>query len=82
MGSGALLMSEKKRPPEHAIYVGTKIDVKVMRRAKAAAALKGQSVQEWLSDLANVAASEAIKEPPLKRDPPPPHPKRNPPRKP
>lgn len=47
-----------------------------MPRVKAAAALAGKTVQEWLSDLANKWASEAIHEKPIKRKDPPLHPKR------
>lgn len=76
MGNGAATLMKPSEKKEHAVYVATKIDADVMRRVKAAAALDGRTVQEWLSDVANGASSEAINLPPIKRKPQPPHPKR------
>lgn len=50
-------------------YVSVKIDQDVLRLAKAASSLDGKTVQDWLSDLANSAASERLKAKPIKRKP-------------
>lgn len=75
MGTGALLMSEPKQ--QYASYVTVKLDVQVLRLVRAAAALEGKSVQDWLSDLANEPAARRVGEKPVKRLPAPPHPKRS-----
>lgn len=66
-------MAEEKQ--RYAEYVTTKLDVQVMRLVRAAAALDNKSVQDWLSDLANEPAARRCGEKPVKRLPPPPHPK-------
>ena len=48
-------------------YVSVKIDDQILPLAKAAAALDGQSVQDWLSDLANAAASKRLRQKPIER---------------
>lgn len=50
-------------------YTGTKIDVEVLRLVRAAAALEGIRMQDWLSDVANEAASKVLGRKPLKRKP-------------
>lgn len=50
-------------------YTGTKIDVEVLRLVRAACALRGIRMQDWLSDLANEAASKELGRKPLKRKP-------------
>lgn len=70
---GHLLVKAATFP--HPLYAPAKIDVDVYLVARAAAAINGQRVYDWLSDLANIEGSKAISKPPLKRKPPPPHPK-------
>lgn len=62
--------------PEYCSYTSTKIDVEVYRVARAAAALSGQTAQDYISDVVNEAASRLVNRKPIKRKQPPPHPKR------
>jgi uncharacterized protein (DUF1778 family) len=64
-------MSEPESTEEFCTYVSVKIDDQVLPLVKAAAALAGESVQDWLSDLANAAASKAVSRKPLRRRPKP-----------
>jgi len=77
MGSGAILMSEKKKV-DYAAYGTVKIDVELIPLIRAAAALSGKNIQEWASDHLNRLAAEVLERNPIKRKPAPPHPKRNP----
>lgn len=72
--SGAVAVAERK--PEYARYASCKIDAEVMRVARAAASLAGRSVQDWISDHINILSAKALNRDPIKRKPPPPHPKR------
>lgn len=63
-------MSATEKEPEFARYAPTKLDAAVMPKAKAAAALKEQTVQEWLSDIANEASAKQLGIKPIKRLPP------------
>ena len=51
-------------------YVGTKIDNQVHPLARAAAALVGKHVQDFISDAVNDAAAKVLKREPIKRRPP------------
>lgn len=51
-------------------YSPVKLDADILPLAKAAAALAGKTVQEWLSDVANESASGALSRKPVKRLPP------------
>lgn len=51
-------------------YTGTKIDAEVLRLMRAACAIEGVRMQDWLSDLVNEAASEILGRNPIKRKPP------------
>lgn len=74
MGNGAAVMSKAK--PEYCRYRSGKFDVALTFRIKAAAALQGKSVQEYMSDALNADSARVVKEEPLKRLPPPPRPPR------
>ena len=50
-------------------YTGTKIDVDILRIVRAAAALEGMRMQDWLSDVANKAASDVLGRKAIKRKP-------------
>lgn len=66
---------------EVAEYTMVRIDVAVLPRARASAALSGDvSVQEFISDVVNKAAAEILRMEPIKRRPAPP--RRPPPPKP
>jgi hypothetical protein len=54
---------------EYCTYVPCKIDPEVLRFAKGAAAVEGKDVQDWLSDIANVAAAKILNRKPIKRRP-------------
>lgn len=62
------VMSEEKQE-NFCTYTSVKIDDEVLRRVKAAAGLDGKSVQDWLSDVANVAASKSLGKKALTRRP-------------
>ena len=53
-------------------YVSMKVDDAILPLAKAAAALEGQSVQDFASDVLNSAAAKILGRKPVKRRPPPP----------
>lgn len=55
---------------ELAQYTGTKIDAEVLRLMRAACALQGVRMQDWLSDLVNEKASDMLGRKPIKRKPP------------
>lgn len=63
----ATAMSEEV---EHCTYASIKLDDAVLPFAKAAAAIAGLSVQDWLSDLANEHSARALGRKPVKRRPP------------
>lgn len=66
-------MSEKKS--DVCSYASIRIDDQVLPLARAAAALTGDvTVQEFISDAVNVAASRVLKRNPIKRRPAPPKP--------
>ena len=66
----------KKPEPAFCTYASVKLDDEVLPLVRAAAALSGDvTVQEFLSDVANEAASRVLKREPLKRRPVPPKPK-------
>jgi uncharacterized protein (DUF1778 family) len=54
---------------EYVAYVSTKIDDEVHPLARAAAALQGVSVQEFISDAVNEAAAKILNRQPVKRRP-------------
>jgi hypothetical protein len=62
-------MSDKKKPVEFCTYISTKIDDQVLPLVGAAASLEGMSVQDYLSDIANEAASRRLGYKPVKRRP-------------
>jgi hypothetical protein len=64
----ATLMAER----QHCSYSSVKLDSDILPSVKAAAALSRQSIQDWLSDLANEAAAKRLGSKPIKRLPPPP----------
>ena len=64
----AMPMSKDKI--EFCTYSPTKIDSQVLPLVKAAAALMQQNAQEWLSNVANEAASKQLARTPIKRRPP------------
>lgn len=70
------IMADKK--PVYCSYTGVKIDSDVLLIARAAAALAGQRMQDWLSDLVNEHGSPQIHRKPIARKPPPPGKKRGP----
>lgn len=65
MACGVLEMAE-----EYCVYASVKMDVALINLAKQAAAKSGKSIQEWLSDVVNDAASRQVRERPVKRLPP------------
>lgn len=73
MGNGAAIVS---KPKEYCRYRSAKVDVALTMRIKAAAAMSNKSVQEYISDALNADSAKVVKEPPLKRLPPPPRPTR------
>lgn len=58
------------KTPEYAVYVSVKIDVEVLKLAKGAAGVSGLAVQDYISDVVNVAASKELNRPQVKRKPP------------
>lgn len=66
MSPVATIMSEETK---YVSYATIKIDDEVLPAVKAAAALSGQTVQEWLSDLANETAAKFLNRKPVKRRP-------------
>ena len=65
----ATIMAKKETEQPHCTYASVKIDDKILPIAKAASSLQGKSVQEWLSDLANQAASKFLGRDPIIRRP-------------
>lgn len=59
-------MPEKDKA-ETVEYVSVKIDKEVYKVAKAAAALEGKDIQDYLSDVMNVVASKALGHKPVRR---------------
>jgi len=66
----ATLMAKEPKPVEYARYSVVKLDSEVLPRVRAAANLKSTSVQEWLSDLANLFAAKELRLEPLPRKKP------------
>lgn len=64
MGLVATAMAE-----EFCTYSVVKLDSEVLRLVKAASALEGKHTQDWLSDVANAAASARLNHKPIKRRP-------------
>ena len=61
----------EEAPEQFCKYIGTKIDSEVYPLARAAAALSDNAtVQEFISDVVNVAASKILNRKPIKRRPP------------
>lgn len=67
----ATMKKQPKRSNSSCTYVSVKLDDQVLPLVKAAAALAHQTVQDWLSDLANAAASEQVGRNPITRREPP-----------
>lgn len=67
MSQVAFAMAETS---EFCNYTTTKVDDEVLPLVKAAAALTGLKVQEFVSNVLNDAASKAIGRKPIKRKPP------------
>lgn len=62
-------MNEKEQAQELCTYTSVKVDDQVLPLAKAAAALAGQKVQDWISDFLNEAAAKALGKKSIKRRP-------------
>jgi uncharacterized protein (DUF1778 family) len=60
-------MADTADPGPPCTYVSMKVDDQVLPLVKAAAALAGQSVQDYASDILNQAASQALGRKPVKR---------------
>jgi len=58
------------KPSPWCTYASSKVDDEVYPLARAAAALLGQTTQEFISDVVNEAASKLLKREPIKRRPP------------
>lgn len=74
--SAMLPMPRKPKATEQPVYCtyrATKIDDDVLPLVIAAAALARMTAQDYLSDVANEAASKALGRPPVERRTPPPH---------
>lgn len=64
-----------KKSTDVCTYASIRIDDEVLPIVRAAAALSGDiTIQEFLSDIANEAASRVVKREPIKRRPAPPKP--------
>lgn len=57
-------------PEEYAVYISVKMDADVLKLAKGAAGVLGLSVQDYISDVINVAAAKELNRKPVKRKPP------------
>lgn len=62
--------AEGPPPGGYCTYASSKVDDEVYPLARAAAALRGQTTQEFISDVVNEAASKLLKREPVKRRPP------------
>ena len=57
---------------EYCTYANCKLDTQVLRLVKAAASLADQTIQDWLSDVANKEASKELgRKPIVRRESPP-----------
>lgn len=69
IGLVAIRNMSQKPPVEWCRYSACKLDSQVLPVAKAAAALREQDVQEWLSDIANRESAKELNRKPIKRRP-------------
>jgi hypothetical protein len=67
MVAAAFPMTEKNS--DFCEYTSTRVDSDVLKLVKAAAALDGKRIQDWISDAVNDVAAKRLKIPPVKRKP-------------
>jgi hypothetical protein len=69
-------MAKSKPAPEYCTYAPARLDDEVLPLVEAAAALSKprKTIGEWLSDVANEAASRQLERKPIARRPAPPKP--------
>lgn len=70
MSAVATMPKQHETPEAFCTYISVKIDTDILPLAKAAAALRKQSVQDFLSDIANEEAAKVLERNPIKRKPP------------